>query len=206
MKFPKPVIGITGGIGSGKSTVSREFARLGCAVIDADQINHEVLELPAVKAKLREWWGEGIFTSAGNIDRKALGLIVWADHEAMRRLTALTHPEILQRQGALLKQYQEDTAISGVILDVPLLFEIGWDKYCDAVIFVDAPESLRLERLKKRGFNQKSLKKAENLQFSLDKKAKMSDYTVRNNSGFPELTIQVEKIFSSVRANKPPEK
>lgn len=195
----KLVIGVVGGIGSGKSTVAEQFGRLGCAVISADKLNHEVLARRDVVAKLRDWWGDQVLDNQGNINRQVLGSIVFNDSEALKRLTDLTHPLIAQRQSELIGTYQNDCGVKAIVLDVPLLYEVGQAGLCDVVVFVDSRPSLRAERVEKRlGWEKKRLKKAENFQISLDKKAEMSDYTLYNNSGIPELADQVTKLLSQL--------
>ena len=194
------IIGLTGGLGSGKSTVARQFALLGCAVIDADALNHEVLARPEIIQQIQHCWGPEVLDPDGQVDREALGRIVFQEKTELDKLMALVHPLIFEREKQLLEAYKRDPAVVGVVLDVPLLFEVGQDKWCDCVVFVDAEESLRYERLRRnRGLEAEKARKIEKKQMALDMKAKMSDHVIRNNSSIPELSRQVEEFFSLLK-------
>lgn len=199
MEGCKPIIGIVGGIGAGKTTVASEFCRLGCGVISADGLNHEILEREEIIEHIKEIWGLGVLKVNGSVDRRALGEIVFGDAEEMGKLTDLVHPFIAKRQAELVSQYQEDTGVRAIVLDVPLLFEVGHDRLCDVVVFVESDWDIRSKRTAERlGWEKKQQKKAENLQLALDKKAKMSDYTICNNSGLSELAFQVDRLLSTI--------
>ena len=194
----KPIIGIIGGIGSGKSTVAAEFAKLGCKVIDADKIAHELLDEPAVKAKVVGLFGRTILDSEGKIDREKLAEVVFADPQKLSLLNEIIHPLVLQRAEELIKQYDRQNQVKAIVLDMPLLVEVGWDKRCDKLIFVHCKQKLRLDRAKKLGFDKNQVKIRENFQISLDNKANLADNTIENNSDFSVLARQVTDIFSYI--------
>jgi len=195
----KPIIGILGGVGSGKSTVAAEFAKLGAAVIDADKIAHKLLDEPVVKNKVVASFGEGILDSAGKIDRKKLADIVFADADKLSLLNKIIHPFVLERAEELIKQLNHQNQVKAIVLDMPLLVEVGWAKRCDKLIFVECKRQLRAERAKKMGiFNENQLKIRENFQISLDNKKSIADNTIDNNSGFSALAGQVTDIFSGI--------
>ncbi len=195
----KPVIGIIGGIASGKTTVAREFGKLGCEVIEADKLAHEQLEKDEVKENVKEEFGEEVLEN-GNIDKKKLAEKVFSDPAKIKRLNGIIHPPVLQRTSELIKEYQSRNDVKGIVLDMPLLAEVGWDKNCDFVIFVDADEEIRRKRVRKSGkIDEKSLKNRENLQFLLDKKVSIADYIIENNSGLSELVRQVAGLFSKIK-------
>jgi dephospho-CoA kinase len=199
MEKSKPIIGLCGGVGAGKTTVAHEFAKLGCAVVNADELNHEVLNRRDVQEKLTGWWGEKILDEKGKIDRKSLGNIVFEDNAEMKRLTDVVHPLIAERQKELMAQYQRDPKVKAVVLDVPLLFEVGQDSWCDCVVFVEVSEKVRRERLEQtRGWTAERIKKVENLQFALDKKVEISEYRLNNDCSIPDLAEQVAKVFSRI--------
>jgi len=203
----KPIIGIVGGIGAGKSTVAEEFGKLGCAVISADTLNHEILCEPEVKAQIVEWWGQTVLDSQGRVDRGTLGGIVFEEEESLQKLCRLVHPLILKRQEELTEKYLSDPAVPAVVLDVPLLIEVDQYKLCDCLVFVEADDAVRHRRLReKRGWGEEKIKKIENFQFMLDKKAKISEYTVINNSDIPDLAKQVAVLLSVVLGNQDKER
>ncbi|UCF43372.1 MAG: dephospho-CoA kinase [Planctomycetota bacterium] len=198
----KPIIGILGGLGSGKSTVAAEFGKLGCAIIDADKIAHELLKEPVVKERAVASLGQVILDSTGKIDRKKLAGIVFADAQKLLALNDIIHPPVLQRAEELIKQYNGQNQVKAIVLDMPLLVEVGWSKRCDKLIFVDCERQLRVERAKKIGvLDENQHKIRENFQISLDKKATLADNIVDNNSGFSALAEQVAKIFSYITDN-----
>jgi len=197
----KPIIGIMGGIGSGKSTVAAEFAKLGCKVIDADEIAHELLNKDTIKEKIVAFFGRDVVDSKGNINRKRLGEIVFADYDKLTKLNGIIHPLVIERAEELIEQYKRQNQIKAVVLDMPLLVEIGWAGRCNKLIFVNCKEKIRAERAKKMGFDKNQLKIRENFQISLDNKVALADNTVENNSDFSAMVRQVADIFSDIMNN-----
>jgi len=195
----KPIIGILGGICSGKSTVAAEFARLGCAVIDADKIVHKILDKETIKGTIVECFGAAILDSAGRIDHQKLAEMVFADADKLSALNKIIHPLVLQRAGELIGQYSRQSRVKAIVLDMPLLVEVGWDKRCDRLIFVDCERQIRTERAKKMGiYDENQLKIRENFQISLDNKAGRADNVVDNNSDRSALAQQIADIFSDI--------
>ena len=193
------VIGILGGVASGKSLVARALAGLGAGVLDADRMGHEVLRTAEVEQAVRRRWGPGVFGPDGHVDRARLGAIVfgdWPAAEERKHLEQLLHPEIGRRLG----REAERLAAGGrraAVLDAPLLLEAGWTTYCDWLIFVDAPRLLRLARARARGWSEKDFAAREGVQESLESKRKHADVIV-DNSGSPEETVaQVEQFWRS---------
>ncbi|UCF00095.1 MAG: dephospho-CoA kinase [Planctomycetota bacterium] len=198
----KPIIGVLGGVGSGKSTVAAEFAKLGCAVIDADKIAHELLGSKTIRQKIVASFGQEILDSTGEIGRKELADIVFSDPLKLTLLEKIIHPSVLERAEELISKYNHQNQVKVIVLDMPLLVEVGWDKRCDRLIFVDCKRSLRVERNKKSGvFSENKLKIRENFQISLDKKESIADNIIDNNSGFSALVGQVANIFSCIMNN-----
>jgi dephospho-CoA kinase len=196
----KPVIGILGGIGAGKSTVANEFAKHGCAVIDADRIAHELLETDTVKKKVVDLLGAGILDPSGIIIHHEVADIVFSDVDKLTALNNILHPSVLKKVEYLLGQYQADPQVYAIVLDMPLLAEVGWDDYCDMLIFVECDPDIRLERIRKKGFfNEQQIRNRENFQISLDKKACLADNMLNNNSDFSTIVRQVANIFSSIK-------
>jgi len=195
------IIGILGGVASGKSLVARQLAELGAGVLDADGAGHEVLRLPKVETAARERWGPAVFDAEGHVDRARLAKIVFADSpegpKEREYLERLTHREI----AGLLEQQAKILAASGTpvaVLDAPLLLEAGWDKLCRTLIFVDAPRPVRLARAKSRGWTGEDFAAREGVQESLDSKRSRADVEV-DNSGSPERTqAQIERFWRSL--------
>ena len=197
----KPVIGILGGIGSGKSTIAAEFAQLGCKVIDADRIAHKLLDEIPVREKVAGLFGQSVLDSSGKINRKKLAEAVFADNQMLESLNRIIHPQVLQRTQELISKFNGQNQVKAIVLDMPLLVEVGWHKKCDKLIFVNCEKNLRLERAKKMGFDENQIKIRENFQISLDNKESLADNTIENNSDFSAIVRQVTEIFSYIVNN-----
>jgi dephospho-CoA kinase len=200
------VIGLLGGIASGKSMVAEQLAACGAKVLNADQIAHEVLRRADVEAAARSRWGGGVFGPDGHIDRARLAEVVFAPppegprHRAY--LEQLTHAEvirIIEEELAALR----GSAVGAAVIDAPLLAEVGLDKICDMLVFVDAPERVRLERAAARGWRKEDFAAREDAQESLDSKRKLADLII-DNSGPPEQTqAQVRRLWSGLIRRSP---
>ena len=199
MAKPKVVIGILGGVCSGKSTVAGRFSRLGCGVIDADAIAHELLEDSNIKKVIKEALGDKVFDGAGRVDREELARKVFEDKEAVVKINGIIHPPVLARCAKLMAEFNKRSDIKAIVLDIPLLAETGWLQKCNKLIFVDCEDRKRADRAAKKGhFLKNQLKKRENFQIFLDKKKKIADYIVDNNSGLSATTEQVDRIFTNI--------
>jgi len=198
----KPIIGILGGIGAGKSSVASEFAKLGCGLVDADAIVHELLAEDGIKRQLREAFGDDIFGAGGVIDREKLAVAVFDDAERVKRINAILHPAVLDRCEELICSYNSKNDVAAIVLDMPLLMEIGWGKRCDILVFVACNAEKRILRVGERSLvAKKNLKKREKFQISLDKKENIAHYLVDNNSDGSAIAGQVERIFSIIINN-----
>ncbi len=198
----KPLVGILGGIASGKSTVAREFAKLGCKIIDADKIAHELLDRKSVKEELVATFGRSISDSKGKISHKKLARVVFTDPDKLAVLNRIIHPLVLERAGLLIERYNRQKRVRAIILDMPLLVEVGWAERCDRLIFVNCPRKTRADRAKNMGFDNNQLRIRENFQISLDNKAALADNTIENNSDFSALVRQVADIFTDITDNR----
>ena len=192
----KPVIGLVGGIGAGKSTVAAALVKHGGRVVAADPLGHEALEQPDIRARVIEVWGErDILTPQGKIDRKRLGRIVFPSPVERSRLEHLVHPYIEQRLREEIANAQADPNVKFVVLDAAIMLEAGWDGVCDKLIFVDAPHVVRLDRVQsQRGWTEQELANREAVQMPSKKKKERADAVI-DNGGTPDATIaQVEQL------------
>jgi dephospho-CoA kinase len=195
----KPLIGIVGGIASGKSTVAKEFAKLGCAVIDADRMVHALLEESAVRDDVVRVLGPGILDSDGRIDRRNMGQQVFADPEKLAAINGIIHPRVMDRTEKLIREYERDDRVPAIVLDVPLLIDVGWADRCDRIVYVKCDIGHRVERAGRHGvLTEQDIKIRENFQISLDDKARLADNTVDNNSELSTLVRQIKAIFSEI--------
>ncbi len=194
---PIPVIGLVGGIGSGKSAIAAMFAAAGCAVIDSDKLVHQILQSAAVKSELQQWLGAAIVDGAGNVDRRAIGKIVFGDPAKLARLNQIIHPREQRERDAQMAQLLTECRYQAIIWDTPLLLEVGLNRECDALIFIQVSHEIRLERVKKsRGWGPQELDQREKMQIPLDKKADIADYCIDNSGDQAASQRQVLEVLS----------
>ncbi len=199
MREPKPVIGLCGGVGAGKSRIAAEFERLGCLVISSDRLNHEVLAEPEVLRELRDWWGPNIIGADGRADRARIAEIVFADSEEKERLERLLHPLIARRRRTMIRAVENSSAIKAIVLDSPLLFESKLDRECDSIVFVEASHPERLRRLQaNRGWDANELQRRETWQLPLAQKRRRSDFVIDNESPEDTLGPRVAEILAQI--------
>ena len=193
-------IGLTGGIASGKSTVSEMLRQLGAVVIDTDQIAREVVQpgSPAVQA-LHERYGDAILHPDGALRRERLGEIVFASPEEKNWLEQLLHPMIKKRAEELAQQAAEQGA-AVVVFDVPLLFESGWNHNVDQVWVVHVPPGVQRQRLKLRdGYSDAAVSARLAAQWPIDEKAAQADLVLDNTGTQEETRRQVQAAWNAVR-------
>ncbi|WP_159941069.1 MULTISPECIES: dephospho-CoA kinase [unclassified Nocardiopsis] len=194
-------VGLTGGIGSGKSAVSAELAAYGATVIDADALAREVVEpgTPGLAAVVAEF-GEGVLTPEGRLDRSRLGEIVFADEERLARLNAIVHPLVGERSAALM----EEAVASGakvVVYDVPLLVENGLGPLYDVVVVVDAPDEVRVERVAvNRGMPREQVRARIRAQADRPTRLAAADLVVDNSGTLEELRERVAELWRELLA------
>jgi dephospho-CoA kinase len=177
------VLGLVGGVASGKSFVAECFRALGAAVLDGDKTGHAVLREPAIIDDIRQRWGDEVLDPSGHVNRSAVAKIVFAPGKQAEKefLEALTHPRIHARLKRQMEQLQaSDSPPLAVVIDAALLFEGGWDKLCDKIIFVDAPRDIRLERAVARGWSAEQFAARESAQMPISEKRNRSHIVIRN--------------------------
>jgi dephospho-CoA kinase len=199
-----PVIGIAGGVGSGKSTVARMFGDLGCVVLDSDVAAKATLDRPEVVATIRGWWGDGVVTADGGADRKRIADIVFADVAQRARLEGLIHPLLKRDRGEAIRAARARGA-AGVVVDAPLLFEAGVDAECDEVVFVECPDEVRLARVAaSRGWTREELTRREAAQWPLTRKRAACRFSVENagddEASRARLRARVAEVLAAIRA------
>lgn len=195
----KPIIGITGGIGSGKSFVADLFGELGCLVIHADAQVRLAYEDPEIRATLRQWWGQAAFEPGGAVNRAWIARTIFSDAGQRQRLEQLVHPWVTRHRDALMDTHADGSQVRAFVWDTPLLFETGQYKACDCLVFVDAPLEMRLERVRlARGWDRSELLGREKLQMPLDTKRKMSDHVVSNTADKAFAKRQVSVLLSRI--------
>ncbi len=192
----KPVVGLVGGIGAGKSAAAAAFARRGGVVIDADRLGHAVLELPAVKAALVGRWGERVLKPDGTVDRRTVGGIVFADPAERRALEAIVFPPITAAARERIASAKADPAVRFVVLDAPTLLEAGWGELADRLVCVDAPLPVRLARVASRGWSDADLAAREAAQWPADRKRAAADAVLANDGTTAELQERADRLLA----------
>ena len=192
------VIGLAGGIACGKSLVASYFSDLGCTIIDADKVGHEVLRQPKVIEQIQQQFGDEIVV-AGEVDRRKLAKIVFpiGDHPptiALRQLEQIVHPEIGIAIDKRLEQICS-TDVKAVVLDAPVMFKAGWDRFCDRIVFIESDVEIRRKRSKERGWSTTELERRESFQTPLEVKRQRSTDVITNSGTPEELKIQIEQLW-----------
>lgn len=191
-------VGLTGGIASGKSTVSSMLRELGAVVIDADALAREVVErgTPGLAAVVAEF-GEDLVTPDGELDRPAMGRLVFGDETARRRLEAIVHPLVFERVVALEEQAPADAV---VVHDIPLLAESGRAGTFDAVVVVDAPHELQVARMvADRGWTREDAEARIAAQAGRAERLALATHVIRNTGSVDELRDRVVAVYLGLR-------
>ena len=193
-------VGLTGGIASGKSTVSEAFARLGAKVLDADKVAREVVlsGQPAWR-KLQQSFGPEFFFPDGEVNRSKLRRLVFADPEERSKLNAIVHPEVMKEINRRFEQLTTSAQDAVVVVDVPLLLEVGVAHRFDRVIVVYVTENVQIKRLRQRdGLSLEGARRALSTQMVLNKKVEQADYVIDNSGTLDETQAQVEEVWQSL--------
>lgn len=195
----KPVIGLIGAIGAGKSTAAKCFALRSGHVIDADALGHDALRQPEIVAALVKLWGEGIRREDGTLDRREIGRIVFANRAQRNALEATVFPYIGERTHAEIASAQANPGVAFVILDAPVLLEAGWGDVVDSLVYVDASREARLARLAARsGWDEAELTRRETAQWPAAEKKARAVAVVVNDAGLAELQEEVDRVLTQV--------
>jgi len=189
------IIGLTGGIASGKSTVSKYLAEKGFKVYDADRIAKNISEKKSVQEEIILTFGNEILDENGNVDRKKLKEIVFENKEKLKQLNAIIHPKVID----FYKELKEQNTDKIIIFDVPLLFESGIDKLCDKILVVISDYEIQLNRIVERDKIDRELaEKIIKSQLSNEERIKKADVVIENNSSLEDLFEKVERFCEEI--------
>jgi dephospho-CoA kinase len=195
-------VGLTGGIATGKSTVSAMLEALGCVIVDADQLAREVVEpgQPAYR-EIVETFGPGVVRPDRSIDRKALGAVVFADPAARARLEAITHPRIRERLMTRLGELEARGFEGIVVFDAPVMIESGNHRTMDRLIVVVADEAAQVERQRRRdGASDAEAARRIQSQMPLAEKAKLADHVIDNSGDMSATRARVAEVHRALLA------
>ncbi len=198
------IVGIVGGIASGKSSAAKMFKEHGAVLLSGDEIGHQILGEPEIVTAAEERWGSGVIDQNGEIDRHRLAAIVFSEKEGREELTfleKLTHPRIKSRLLAEIDRLR--TAGTGVvILDAALLLETGWYSMCEKIVFIDASEENREKYAARRNWTKQELIRRESRQLSLKKKRAAADFQICNNGSIESMREEISRVWDSLQGTE----
>ena len=190
------IIGLVGGIGAGKSQVADAFARRGARVISGDALAHAALRQPEIKKQVVERWGRRMIDDKGEVQRRLLAEVVFADADERRALEAMVHPWIKDHIRAEVEAARTDAAVRLIVLDAAVMLEAGWHDVCDHLVYIDAPRDVRLRRVaEQRGWAPREVESREAAQLPLTAKAAHADHTLDNSASLEHLERQVDDLI-----------
>ncbi|MDH6458144.1 dephospho-CoA kinase [Fusobacterium sp. PH5-7] len=194
------IVGLTGGIASGKSTVSRFFKELGLEILDADELVREVSQKKDTIDKIAEVFGRDILDGEGKIIREKLREKAFENRELLKKLNEIIHPQVIE---IFVKKKDETPKESIVIFDIPLLYEAEMENLCDKIIVVYVERELQTKRVMERDNNSRELaEKIIEAQMALEEKAKIADIVINNNSTLEDLKNQVNVVYCNLQKIK----
>jgi dephospho-CoA kinase len=195
-----PVIGLTGGIGAGKSTVTQMLEKLGAAVIDADKVGHQIYlpDLPAWR-EIVDTFGPEVLNADLTINRQALGKLVFADPEALRTLNRIVHPKMFDRMGELIAEMRARGWMKAIVVEAAVLIEANWMALVDQVWLVVASEAVVVDRLaKQRHLSSEQVRTRIAAQLTNDERLKHADVVIRNDGSLEEVCHAVQQAWDQL--------
>jgi dephospho-CoA kinase len=194
------ILGITGSFGSGKTTVAQLFGNRGAKVLDADKITHDLL-LPTTCCfkRIIKYFGVEMLKQ-GRIDRRKLAKIVFDDPKSLKKLCSILHPEVIKEIKQTAKKYRAQKSKAFLIIDAPLLFEVGLQAFCDGVAVVRAKKDIQIKRLQKRdGLIKKEILKRMKAQMPIAEKIARADFVIDNQGSINQTKKQVEALWQELK-------
>lgn len=198
------IVGIVGGIASGKSSAAKMFKEHGAVLLSGDEIGHQILGEPEIVKAAEERWGRSVIDQNGKIDRHRLAAIVFSEKERCEELTfleKLTHPHIKTRLLAEIDRLRT-AGTSVVILDAALLLETGWYSMCEKIVFIDASEENREKYAARRNWTKQELIRRESRQLSLKKKRAAADFQICNNGSIESMREEISRVWDSLQGTE----
>jgi len=194
------IVGLTGSVGTGKSTVTNFFRELGAYIIDWDELAREVTR-PHLRAwkEIVEYFGKDFLNEDLTINRQKLAEIVFSDKEKVAKLNQIVHPEVFKEDERITNAIKSLTPDALIIKDIPLLFELTHPIFVDKVVVVSASEQTQLSRLEEKGMNREDAQSRIKSQLPLEEKIRSADFIINNDGPLEETKKQVEEIYSLLR-------
>ena len=194
------IVGITGGMGSGKSSFARKLEELGAKRIDADRVGHRVIERPEILRDLLAAFGEDLINPAGELNRRELGRRAFADEASCTRLNQIVHPLLEKELKNQIDRARNPGSENVVVVDAALIFEWGDLQRFDVIVVVDAKEEVRIERLIRGGMiSEAEVRRRMACQMPVEEKAARADWVVDNNGSLQDLRREAEHLWPKLR-------
>ncbi|MBN1586398.1 MAG: dephospho-CoA kinase [Candidatus Omnitrophica bacterium] len=194
------VVGVTGGICSGKTSVARMMAEKGALVMDADVVAHELMQPgESVFEEVKDWLGDEVLTAGGQIDRKKVARAVFEDPDAVERLNGIVHPAVIKRILEDIERLRSGQEARVVVLDVPLLIEANMVDLVDLLVVVRADEAVQIKRSQERmGLSPEETQQRMRYQLPMEEKERLADCVIENSGNLDETKRQVDKIWNEM--------
>lgn len=197
-------IGVTGGIGSGKSTVAKIFEKFGATVIDSDRIVENILEKNGEGyEEVVKYFGNIILDEQRSIDRKKVASIVFNDEIKRKKLEEIVHPLVIKKREEIFQKLQKELSLDEIVVaEAALIFEANTSRIFDFVVLVKANKELKIQRLLSKGYNICDIEKRINAQWEDERKEKLANFVIENNSSIEDLEKKVFEIIKKVREKR----
>jgi len=197
------IVGLTGNVGTGKSTVANIFKELGAYVIDWDELAREVVR-PHSRAwkEIVEYFGKSILNADLTINRQKLADIVFSDKEKLEKLNQIVHPEVFKEDERILNEIKSLAPNAVIIKDIPLLFELTRPVFVDKIVVVSASEQTQLRRLEEKGISREDAQNRMKSQLPLEEKVKSADFVINNDGSLEMTKRQAKEIYSLLRQGR----
>jgi len=194
------IVGLTGSVGTGKSTVTNFFRELGAYIIDWDELARKVTR-PHLRAwkEVVEYFGKGILNEDLTINRQKLAEIVFSDKGKVTKLNQIVHPEVFKEDERITNEIKSLDPDALIIKDIPLLFELTRPVFVDKIVVVSASEQTQLRRLEEKGMSREDARSRIKSQLPLEEKIKSADFVISNDGPLEETKKQVEEIYSRLK-------
>lgn len=199
MKRRMPLVGLTGGIGSGKTTVAGILGRLGAAVFDADKAARGLTTDPEIVRRIRMVFGDRVVKSSGELDRAGLAELVFSRTENTNKLNEIIHPGVFRQFWEFVAAREDDPGVEMIVIDAPLIYETELDTELDFVVVVVAEEELAIKRVKSRSqLTREQVLERMSQQIPLSEKARRADFCIDNNGGLADLEANSKDVFQRI--------
>ena len=199
MNLKKPLVGVTGIIGSGKSTVADLFDKMDCVVFNSDAMVRNITQEPETLQEIQKEFGTEILTSTSQLDREKMAQLVFKDPSELKKLNQIIHPKVRERMWKFVEMNELDFYVKMNIIDSPLIYETDLHKFLDVIVVVNSPKEQCVERVKKRNnLSRREILDRMSKQIPLENKVKLADFVINNDKNIEDLNEQVAQVYKQI--------